>query len=352
LSSPNDWIKINAGQHVPLRVAYTPSMVEKLCVAIRSKAIPAMDRAGLILDSFALARASHIPPETVLQLLKSFETEHEQIVWDALEQVIKDLDRVFMHDQNIYGNFVVFMKEFIRPAYGIVGWDSKEGETDNEKLFRGCIISLCANYSQSETEIISAATERFADIFSNPKSHHVCADVIVPILKIVLKNGDEKEFNEAMDLFKAWQGSNIEQKYIYRAIGSIRSVNLKEKALEWAISGEIKLQDFFYPVFSVSSSNLDGGKLAWDFYKANFQKVKKMIQKAHPSLMDAMISYSAYGLCSEENLNDFEQFFADHDFPQNRRKIAQTIEGLKMNKRFFNIVQASTLSNTSFWQKL
>ena len=45
------------------------------------------------------------------------------------------------------------------------------------------------------------------------------------------------------------------------------------RTLQWALD-EVKLQDFFYPILGVSSSNPEGGALAWDFFKTNFAKVR------------------------------------------------------------------------------
>ena len=45
------------------------------------------------------------------------------------------------------------------------------------------------------------------------------------------------------------------------------------RTLQWALD-EVKLQDFFYPIVGVSSSNPEGGAIAWDFFKTNFAKVR------------------------------------------------------------------------------
>ena len=34
-TGPNDWIKLNAGQAVPMRVAYTPDMMARLANAVK-----------------------------------------------------------------------------------------------------------------------------------------------------------------------------------------------------------------------------------------------------------------------------------------------------------------------------
>eukprot|EP00619_Florenciella_sp_RCC1007_P009660 CAMPEP_0205917612 /NCGR_PEP_ID=MMETSP1325-20131115/9274_1 /ASSEMBLY_ACC=CAM_ASM_000708 /TAXON_ID=236786 /ORGANISM="Florenciella sp., Strain RCC1007" /LENGTH=182 /DNA_ID=CAMNT_0053285053 /DNA_START=72 /DNA_END=616 /DNA_ORIENTATION=- len=53
------WIKLNAGQHVPCRVAYDAESLAGLSRAVETMAIGPEDRAGLINDAFALAKAGH-----------------------------------------------------------------------------------------------------------------------------------------------------------------------------------------------------------------------------------------------------------------------------------------------------
>jgi len=60
---------------------------------------------------------------------------------------------------------------------------------------------------------------------------------------------------------------------VYNSIGATPKLELKRKVLEWAVS-DIKLQDFFYPIGSVSSSSYEGLSLAWNYYKENFTRIR------------------------------------------------------------------------------
>merc|ERR550525_225566 len=50
-------VVLNAGRHVPMRVLYTKEMYVSLAAAVGKGLLSVPDRAGLILDSFALAKA-------------------------------------------------------------------------------------------------------------------------------------------------------------------------------------------------------------------------------------------------------------------------------------------------------
>lgn len=44
LSSPSDWVKLNLGQHAPLRVLYPADMLARLAEGVKAKTLPPTDR--------------------------------------------------------------------------------------------------------------------------------------------------------------------------------------------------------------------------------------------------------------------------------------------------------------------
>jgi puromycin-sensitive aminopeptidase len=84
--------------------------------------------------------------------------------------------------------------------------------------------------------------------------------------------------------------------------------------------------------------------------KENLEKIKSMIGKASPSLMDAVIVSCAGGFCSDEKADEIEEFFKTNPQPKSARKIQQTVENMRSNAKFFKCLQASELSKPSFWE--
>ena len=51
------------------------------------------------------------------------------------------------------------------------------------------------------------------------------------------------------------------------SLGAAPSKALKLRTMDWAAkSGEVKLQDFFYP-FGVVGSSVEGVQMTWDYFK-------------------------------------------------------------------------------------
>merc|ERR1712070_766199 len=92
-------------------------------------------------------------------------------------------------------------------------------------------------------------------------------------------------------------------------LGATLNLDLKKRTLDWGIkSGEVKLQDCFYPIHAVTNTN-EGGELAWSYYKENFELIKEKLAKASSSLMDAMIVYSTTRFCTASKADEIAEFF-------------------------------------------
>jgi len=349
LSSAGGWVKLNAGQEVPMRVLNTVEMLRRLSDAIKSKALPPCDRAGLLSDGYALVKAGHMSPETLLKLVASYELEDSYIVWEGLASVLGGLDTVLSDDESIAANFSQFAKKVVVGLVPRVGWEAKPDDGHLTVMLRSIMIGLLGNFCSEDESVASEAKERFAKFLENANDvQSLPSDMRTSVFKIVLKNGGEVEYNQVLSYFST-AANNAERKHVLASLGATKDPSLKLQTLEWTTSGVVKLQDFFYAMGSVGNSSRQGREISWKFYQDNFGKIKGMIAKASPSLMDACIVSCAGGFCSNEKANEIEAFFAKNPCPSNARKIAQTTENMRANAKFLEMLQASDLSKAEFW---
>ena len=58
-------------------------------------------------------------------------------------------------------------------------------------------------------------------------------------------------------------------------LGASRDKGLKQRTLDWAVkSGQVKMQDTFYPIGSVTGS-IEGTEMAWKY----FQEVRGVLRR-------------------------------------------------------------------------
>jgi puromycin-sensitive aminopeptidase len=329
ITSPDAWVKLNAGQEVPLCILYTQGMLKRLADGIKSKTLPPCDRAALLTDSYAFVKAGRMPPEVLIELISSYENEDSYIVWQGLAAVLEGLDAVMSDDKAISINFTKFARNIVLGLLPRVGWEPSEPET-----------------------VAAEANQRFAKFLENANDVvSLPSDMRTSVFRIVLKNGGEAEYDQVLNYFHT-ASDNAERKHVLSSLGYTKSPALKLRTLEWTTSGAVKLQDFFYAMGSVGRSSNEGREISWRFFQDNFEKIRGMIGKGSPSLMDACIVSCAGAFCSAEKADEIDAFFKIHPVPGSARKIAQTTENMRTNAKFLEMLQASPLSKNDFWDEL
>jgi len=348
--SPN-FLKINAGQQALVRVLYPNSALPGLAHAIEHKAMPAGDRAAVLLDAYALAKAGYDGASfaDVVTLLKAFKSDINFTVWNAISGVLGGLDLMF---GNIGGDakeaFNKFASGMVKQALLEVGWEPKAGVVDGHstKLLRSIIIGLLDTFCAEDEDVVAEARRRFDEHWENPAA--LPSDIKTTVYKIVLKAGGAKEYDQILKGFYATT-DNAEKKYALSSLGAVKDKVLKLKTLDWTSkSGDVKVQDFFYAI-GPCGDGIMGSQLVWDYFKENVEFYRDKLKAASPSLMDAVIINSVNGFATLERATEVEEFFKATPFPSSVRRISQVVESIRNNGHMLNKVKASPLVNASFW---
>jgi puromycin-sensitive aminopeptidase len=352
LSSEKGWVKLNAGQEVPMRVLPSSTMVERLSEAIKNKSLPVCDRAALVTDGYALVKSGHMKPEELIKLLASYTNEDAYIVWQGLADVLSGLDTVTQDDEDMNCNFRKFARELVIALQDRVGWEKQAEDGHLTVLLRSIMTGLLSKFCHTDESVANEAKTRFATFQEDPSDmQNLPSDMRSSVFKIILKNGGKKEWDEVKSYFFA-STDQAERKFVLGTLGATNDAKMKLQTLEWSISGEVKLQDFFYLMGSVGHSSRVGAEISWKFFRDNFVTIKDMIGKGSPSLMDACIINCAGGFCSGEKADEIDAFFKANPLPSSARKIAQCVEGMRTNAKFLEKLQDSDLSSTGFWASI
>jgi aminopeptidase N len=171
LSGPNDWVKLNAGQQALVRVSCSPEMTNRLRGAIRSGALPAADRAAVLLDAYALAKAGFGSVEGVVDLLRAYDNESNATVWSAIQGVLLGLQLLM---EEVGGEacaaFYSFASAIVKSALVKVGWDASPTDGHQEKLLRSTIIGLLDSFLWNDAAVASEARRRFDAHWTEPEA--------------------------------------------------------------------------------------------------------------------------------------------------------------------------------------
>eukprot|EP01038_Epipyxis_sp_PR26KG_P009699 gene9699-13056_t len=352
LAGNEDWIKINTGQKALARVAHSQTMISRLSKAIAKKEVSAVDRAALLLDGYALAKAGLAPLETVIDILRALEATNEasSIVWGAMAAVMNGFFVLLeqLGNEAIFKEYTAFGKRLVVKALLIVGWDAVPNESHTDKLMRATILGLLDIFAWDDEAVAKEAKRRFNLHWTDPSA--LPAEYKTTVYKIVLMNGGLDEFEEVLKSYRSTE-DNQERKHAMFSLGATRDRTLKTRAMDWALkSGEVKMQDVFYPIGSTSSSGAEGAEMAWTYYKENFTEFKSLLAKASPSLMDACIVNSINRFCTISKADEIEKFFEANPLPSSQRRISQSIEVIRSSAQMLAMIQRSPLATVEYWK--
>lgn len=346
----SSWIKLNAGQPTMVRVLYPADMYPALIKACENHELSTVDRAGLINDTYNLAKIGKIPPSTLLDMLRVAKVETEYAVWGALGGAIRGVNKALSSgdDVALSSAFRQYASELIAPTLNRLGWKPRDKDGHLDVMLRALIINLAGDICEGDPKILLEASNRFNALFASiaKGGKSTCAelpsDLTAAVFKIVLRAGGKAEFDQVM---KYWTvvPTNAERKFVYGAIGATSDAALKKRVMEWA-RDDLKMQDFFYPMRSVSASGPVGADVAWTFVQENFVLLADKIGPGSAALLYAVIACCSQGKCTFKHADAVEEFYLKREDNLKRvkrcePKIRQMLESMRNLASFVEKLQ-------------
>ena len=332
------WVKLNARQPCPLRVKYPDDMVPALARAVAAKALPPIDRIGVLSDHAALAKAGKLDPTLYLEVLGAYADEDDATVLGMLIEKLVGLHGILQGAPGLLAPFDAFARKLLLPRLDEIGWEPRAADAHLTRKLRGELIAALPHFAKGDAAVLAEATRRF-DAFVGG-APELPSEYQQPVFKLVLAEGGEAEYAKILALFRT-RPLNEEKKAALIGLGAAPTPALRTTALEFAMSDEVKLQDFFYLALSMQGSSPDGGEATWAFFREHVARYEEKLKDAGSSLMDAVIVGAARSFATREKAAEVRAFFDGHPMPRSERKIAQIVEGIEINAKYLETLTAS-----------
>nr|AAG48733.1 puromycin-sensitive aminopeptidase [Drosophila melanogaster] len=318
----DDWIKINPGTVGYYRTRYSQEMLEQLMPAVEKMELPPLDRLGLIDDMFAMVQAGHASTADVLALVDSYRNETNYTVWTAITNSLTNLHILISHT-DLMEDFHRFGRNLYEPVAYRLGWEPRDGENHLDTLLRSLVLTRLVSFRSSDT--IEEAKIRFRRHVNGTEL--LPADLRTTCYKAVLQDGDEKIFNEMLDLYRATD-LHEEQDRISRALGCCGDLKLLRRVIDFAMSSEVRAQDSVIVIVAVAI-NPKGRDMAWEFFKENNKQLLERYQGGF--LLSRRIKYLIENFAFEERAKEVEEFLQANQIPGCERTVSQAVETIRFN---------------------
>ena len=292
-------LQLNCGLSAHFITKYDKSTREYLLKNITE--LPTLDKICILQDATILARAGFENSASLLPLALSLKTETNEKVFDMAAGALTEL-RKFVDDNDAARDSLKKISgEFARATFEELGWDEKDGESDDDRERRTTALSLMM-YSEDK-EVLNEAKTRF----DSNKLEDLPTEIRALIISVNVRHFETPEMIE--NLFAAYKNtpSNDLQNDIAIGLTSTKNPETAEKILaNIKDSNIIRPQDasrwFVYLIRTRESR-----QIAWNWLRENWAWVEDTF--GEDKSYDDFIRYAATALLTPNELDDFRQFF-------------------------------------------
>ncbi|KAI2509760.1 metalloaminopeptidase [Fragilaria crotonensis] len=320
------WFKLNANQTAFVRVAYTPEQWKRLSVAmVPNGQLSAIDRLGLISDSFAAGRSGYSSIVDSLRLVENF-GQHETAdyaVWQELSENLGDLCRLY-RSQPFFSKFQSYLIKIYTKQFDILGWDAKDGESQRTGTLRASVISMMGR--AGDESICAEAHRRFCDYVTHGIG--IPGDLQGIVFRLALRYDEAQVYPSLRNLYEASTFPE-EQRNCLSAMGSVQDRGRHLEMLEYTLfSGKVRLQDIAFPLGALSSASDDGGRACWDFFSTHYNRFLSAGFAGGP-MWGACVGFSCRGLKTLDEANQVEAYFVTNPPGSARTRLIQGLEAIR-----------------------
>lgn len=317
---PQGWesLLLNEGGHGFYRVRYEPDLLRRLLDGGLDR-LAVTERFNLVNDAWAATVAGLMALTDYLDLTARFTTERDKNVWAVLLESWSFLNKIVAAEDR--PSLEAFVRARVGPAVASLGWAPQSGESEGTKQLRGDLIGAMGKLG-NDPAIHARAAESYRAYRKDVAA--VDPNIVPALVAILAHRGDEARYDEFDAGFRAAVTPQEERRYLF-SLATFQQKPLVERTLARTISGEVRTQDAPFLVSAVLG-NVSGRELAWDFVKANWEKMDQLFPKQGLRRMCGGI----VNLATQELERDVRDFFTTRQIDLGGKTLEQYLEQLRI----------------------
>eukprot|EP00439_Symbiodinium_sp_Y106_P074700 s2007_g14.t1 len=364
-------IKVNFGQHVPVRVLYPESVFKRLVQNLSS--VPPEDKIGLLSDTFSMSKAGVLDASFLVDLLAGFKSELNDNVWSEISAVLGGLEKVVCQGlaDDTAQAFKEFCSKLVVPAFT---HETASADSDNRKKLRSTVLAAVSKYCSQDflnvqkadhalhliamgapvqdPTISAEAVRRCKEFAASPNDPTVLsADIRSSVFDVALQSDHAAlAFDELVRAHEVVTDGAVKI-HIYGALGKAGGAALQQKALDFCLSGAVRSQDLIYIPMAMATSGKTGADTVFSWMQSEYNRIYDMIGATSMMLFQNMVRVSGAGFVTESKAEEVAAFWKSRDVYKNIEKaLAQTVEGIKSNSKFVDRLRGSKAALASTWK--
>jgi tricorn protease interacting factor F2/3 len=292
----------------PDRTGFYPVRYVGLDDVLWRSRLSSPDRWGIVFDAFLFLVSGRIPFHEYLTLLKRFANEGDPLPAQEISDQLATLYAL------IPSKIVEVSKSFHRSLL-----ESLQGRTDeNSLILRGRAASRLALIDETYA---SKLGNEFKDYPKVPPDMKQAVAVAFAISK-----GD---FNQLVAAHRESSSDEDKDRFL-AAMAAFTDIGLVQKAMDFALSGEVKRQDVIWIAYA-ATERPQLKEITWNWLKSNIERLQEIYRSTGilSGVFQTLIPILGIG-----RIPEMEQFFDEHKIPEAEMGIKAGLEKLHAYDRF------------------
>ena len=263
--------------------------------------LSSVDKLNFLHEQILLAKAGIQSYAEIIPLLQYFKSETNESVWSIVSLALNELKRFVETDEVAEQKLKAIAAEIAEQQYGRLGWNTIEGEDENDTKLRSLIVSL-ALYGEIPSAL-QEATDRYKagslesldpELRTAIMAHAVRREVSPDVIDVLLSTYPKVTNSEFRDDIASALTSTKDVEVINRLTGLLKDSSL------------IRPQDFIH-WFVWLLRNRYGRTTLWQWTRDNWEWIHKTFKG--DSHYDMFPRYIAGALVTRTQADEYKDFF-------------------------------------------
>jgi puromycin-sensitive aminopeptidase len=307
---------VNAGGTGVYRTSYEAGMLAT--IAARLGSLSEIERAVLLGDTWALARAGERSIADVLTLASGLGYEIEPSTWTIVDQMLEFADRTVTDGDRPL--LAARTRSLLGPLFEHLSWEPRDGEDERAQIVRSTLLRRLGTTGQDD-----AVREEAAARFDSGVVEGDLADAIV---RVVASRNRQDDYDEMLRRFKDAKDPQTEERY-RQGLTVFDDTGLCLRTLNECFEN-FRTQDAPVAIARLTA-NAVGGKAVWESMTARWDE---FLEKVPPLMQFALGIGLFFQVSDEEFYGRAKAFHTSHPLPAGQMRIDQALERLATSVHF------------------
>jgi len=296
----NQSIRFNKDDSAHFITHYDDTTFKELLSEVREGKLSIQDRLQILHESTLLARGGVITTANLIDILDSYKEEENEHVWTIIFVTLKELRKFVENDEVSEKKLRSLSAAIARKQFERLGWEAKEGETEDDTKLRSTIISLTL-YGEDQSAISTAK-----DIYNSTDIEKIDAELRPLIISCAVKYSDEKIVDELINKYRNSSSAELKED-IAIGVTSTRIPTKIDELLELMkdltiIRSQDTLHWYLYMLGGKESR-----ETTWSWIRENWDWINE--QFGDDKSYGNFTRFTAGILSSKQHLDEYSEFF-------------------------------------------